>query len=523
MARQTSDSTAQSLLRHERLHHIREAIRRAGHVRVDELSERFGVSEYTIRRDLAELEAESVLRRTYGGAVAYEPILQEMRRWSRREEFRSRADLRLEYQERIDSGYLVDSIAERIKNPEGLTPEQVEALWAAIEELPMRADFPYTEPSTLSAIRAERPAGPRRLSVTMTAAELRDRIYAAWLGRCAGCLLGMPVEAIGRQREPLVSYLKMASAYPPDDYLSEVIPLPDGYELVAVEHGAVRERIDGMPHDDDIMYTLLALHILEEHGFGFEPHHVASEWLDHLPFHAVFTAERIAYRNLVLGLHAPETASFRNPYREFIGAQIRADQWGYVSVGAPEQAAELAFRDASLSHAKNGLYGAMFVAAMLAAAYTTDDVEAVVHIGLSEIPARSRLAEAVQQVVGWAGADDHWEQTIDRIWETYGRYDPTHTINNAAVVVASLLHGRDDFTRTIGVAVAGGFDTDCNGATVGSIFGLMHGVSALPEKWTAPLQDRIRFQMMGFSEMRISDLAYRSYLLARQSLEALKG
>ncbi|MCZ7546451.1 MAG: ADP-ribosylglycohydrolase family protein [Anaerolineae bacterium] len=424
MARQTPDATDQSLLRHERLHFIRETIRRAGHVRVDELSARLAVSAYTIRRDLAELEGEGVLRRTYGGAVAYEPIIQETLRWSRRDKYSSRADLRLEYQEQAESGYSVDNLAERMQKPEDLTPEQVEALWVAMAELPMRTDFLYREPSTLSEIRTERPAGPRRLPVTTTAAELRDRIYAAWLGRCAGCLLGKPVEAIGRQRERLVNYLKMAKAYPPEDYLSEVIPLPDGYELVDAEQGTVRERIDGMPHDDDTMYTLLALHILEEHSFGFETHHVSSKWLEHLPFHMVFTAERIAYRNLVLGLRAPETASFRNPYREFIGAQIRADLWGYVSVGAPEQAAELAFRDASLSHTKNGLYGAMLVAAMLAAAYTTDDVESMVNIGLSEIPARSRLAEAVQRVVGWARADDHWEKTIDRIWETYGHYNP---------------------------------------------------------------------------------------------------
>ncbi|MCZ7546452.1 MAG: ADP-ribosylglycohydrolase family protein [Anaerolineae bacterium] len=100
---------------------------------------------------------------------------------------------------------------------------------------------------------------------------------------------------------------------------------------------------------------------------------------------------------------------------------------------------------------------------------------------------------------------------------------PTHAINNAAVVVAALLHGRDDFTRTVGVAVAGGFDTDCNGATAGSIFGLMHGVDALPEKWIAPLRDRIRFRIMGLSEMHISDLAHRTYLLARHSLGALRG
>ena len=57
-----------------------------------------------------------------------------------------------------------------------------------------------------------------------------------------------------------------------------------------------------------------------------------------------------------------------NPYREWIGAQIRADICGYVP-RPPGAAAKLAFRDASLSHTANGIYGAMWSAALVAAAF----------------------------------------------------------------------------------------------------------------------------------------------------------
>lgn len=50
--------------------HVRQ--QESGVVTVAELSQMFGVSDMTIRRDLAYLENQSVLRRVHGGAVAYQ-------------------------------------------------------------------------------------------------------------------------------------------------------------------------------------------------------------------------------------------------------------------------------------------------------------------------------------------------------------------------------------------------------------------------------------------------------------------
>lgn len=48
---------------------ILQLLENEGNVKVDNLSERFEVSEVTIRKDLAELEEQGLLQRTYGGAV----------------------------------------------------------------------------------------------------------------------------------------------------------------------------------------------------------------------------------------------------------------------------------------------------------------------------------------------------------------------------------------------------------------------------------------------------------------------
>ena len=214
----------------------------------------------------------------------------------------------------------------------------------------------------------------------------------------------------------------------------------------------------------------------------------------------------------------PESATWRNPYREWIGAQIRVDIFGYVTPGWPEKAAELAYRDASISHVKNGIYGEMFVAAMLAASFVTGDVEEIIRIGLSEIPANCRLAEAVQDTLAWCRESSDWEEVWDRIHGKYGHYHGVHTINNAALVVMGLAFGAEDYEQGIVVTVRSGGDTDCNGATVGSILGAKFGVDGLPDKWVGVLSDRLMSCVRDCNDNRISELAERTHRVATQML-----
>ena len=111
-----------------------------------------------------------------------------------------------------------------------------------------------------------------------------------------------------------------------------------------------------MPEDDDLNYPLLGLLLLERHGHGFTTADVARLWLDELPAGRTFTAERVAYRNLLAGIEPPHTARYRNPFREWIGALIRADVYGWTHPGDPAAAAEQAWRDATLTHTANGVY-----------------------------------------------------------------------------------------------------------------------------------------------------------------------
>ena len=259
---------------------------------------------------------------------------------------------------------------------------------------------------------------------------------------------------------------------------------------------------------------MLGLHLIETFGPSITPAQIIGEWLVRLPYHLTYTAERAAMRNWICEVPHPRAAVYMNPYREWIGAQIRADGWAWCAAGRPEFAAELCWRDASITHVKNGIYGEMFFGALIAACFGADDLHEALERALAEIPEQCRLAAAVRECIGWCDKDSSWEQTWKRIMDKYGHYHPVHTINNALLCVMGLLHGGGDLRRSVAIAVMGGLDTDCNAATVGSVMGALLGAGGVPADLAAPLNDTLETALSGMSRMKISDLVERTVKVA---------
>ncbi|MFH8927932.1 ADP-ribosylglycohydrolase family protein [Streptomyces pristinaespiralis] len=376
-----------------------------------------------------------------------------------------------------------------------------------------RPSEPYeSSDSAGSAPRTTRAPGPADTPRPRPARELEDALHAAWLGRAAGCLLGKPVEKLPLQA---IRDLARATGNWPLTTWFTAKGLPP--ELAAAHPWnrrsaptSLAENIDGMPEDDDLNYPLLGLLLLQRHGRDFTTHDVARLWLDELPAGRTFTAERVAYRNLLCGIELPLTASHRNPFREWIGAAIRADVHGWTNPGEPAAAAAQAYRDAALTHTANGVYGAMFTAAAVAAAAAgTADVHAAIAAGLTVVPPRSRFAAAVRFGVRAAGEHADFTDAVDSVHAEYGAYHWVHVLPNAALLVAALTHADGDFTGSICRAVSGGLDTDSNGATAGSLAGLLAGrPDALPDRWTTPLKNRLATSVTGFDGVGFDTLAH---------------
>ncbi|NLU74634.1 ADP-ribosylglycohydrolase family protein [Streptomyces sp. HNM0575] len=403
-------------------------------------------------------------------------------------------------------------------------PTELEAVKAACPDWPEppqpQPPQPKPQPPAQPPAQPDRAGGPGRpdrLDRPERPDALRQRLEAAWLGRAAGCLLGKPVEKM-----PLDGIREIAREtgnWPLDGWFTQAgLPAATTRRLPWNRRRAatsLAENIDGMPEDDDLNYPLLGLLLLRRHGHAFTTADVAGLWLDELPAGRTFTAERIAYRNLLDGLEPPETGRRHNPFREWIGALIRADVFGWTCPGDPGTAAELAWRDATLSHTANGVYGEMFAAAVIAeaASRTTGDALGCLRTGLRVVPPRSRLARAVAFGIDTAldeptGGAAGFESVVDRLHEEYGRHHWVHVLPNAALLAAALTHARGDFTGSICRAVSGGWDTDSVGATAGSVAGLLAGSpGALPSRWTAPLRNRLATSVTGFDGTGFDTLA----------------
>lgn len=427
------------------------------------------------------------------------------------------SDLLMEYNQCIEEGLDIEKYKSLFESVATLDNGEIkdrlsDIIFDIIINADIKKDYKYDEPSELSEIKVLRK--PYEFRQSMPDKELLlKKIKGAWLGRAVGCLLGKPIEGI--RSDELIPFLKETDNYPMHRYILSTDVTEETHKKYKFwfKDKPFADTVDGMPVDDDTNYVVLAQKIIEEFGRDFESNDVATAWLKYQSVHSYFTAERIAYVNFINCLNPPASAVYKNVCREWIGAQIRGDYFGYINPGNPEAAAEMAYKDARISHVKNGIYGEMFVSAMIACAAVTDSIDDIILGGLAQIPATSRLYEAVMKIYNGYKKGVTVEECFNIIHSDYDEHTDhgwCHTISNAMIVTAALLYGDGDFGKSICCAVGMAFDTDCNGATVGSILGMRGTVDCIDEYWSKPINCKIHTSIFGVGTVDITKAAEKT-------------
>jgi ADP-ribosylglycohydrolase len=312
-----------------------------------------------------------------------------------------------------------------------------------------------------------------------------ERVYAGVLGKIIGVYLGRPFEGWS-------------------------------YERLTRELGEVHYYVHEHFHvplivtDDDISGTFTFLRALPDYGNrrDLTPAQIGQTWLNYLIERRTIlwwgglgnSTEHTAYLRLKHGIEAPASGSMAlngKVVAEQIGAQIFIDGWAMAAPGDPELAADLARRAASVSHDGEAIYGAQVLAAMEALAFVESDREKLLDTAVALIPNNSVIYRMIGEIRDWHAGESDWRRTRERIAMHYG-YDKyggnCHMVPNHALIVHALLHGEDDFQKSLMIVNTCGWDTDCNSGNLGCLMGIKNGLAGIDGSgpdWRGPVADRM--------------------------------
>lgn len=333
-----------------------------------------------------------------------------------------------------------------------------------------------------------------------------ERVYAGVLGKLIGVYLGRPFEGWTYQRI-------MDELGPIEYYVHDRLNQP----LVVT--------------DDDVAGTFTFIRALEDYDLSpdLRAEDIGKAWLNYMCEERSIlwwggngnSTEHTAWLNLKKGVPAPASGSIAvngKAVAEQIGAQIFIDGWAMVAPGKPQLAAKLAEQAGKVSHDGESVYAAMLWAAMEAEAFRTKDIDALIDVGLSVIPAHSLIAKLIADIRAWHSQHADWRECRQLIEDNYG-YDKypgnCHVVPNHALMIMSVLYAPDDFQKAQMIVNTSGWDTDCNAGNVGCLMGIMLGLEGIEDgpDWRGPIADRLLISSADGGNS-INDAVRTAYYLA---------
>jgi ADP-ribosylglycohydrolase len=294
---------------------------------------------------------------------------------------------------------------------------------------------------------------------TINDAEFRDRVYACWLGKNIGGTLGMPFEG-KREINNLTFYTKIKAGEP--------------------------------AANDDLDLQILWLKAMAENNCRVDAYTLGEYWLKYIPVN--WNEYGVGKVNMNLGIMPPLSGEYNNAkWKTSNGAWIRSEIWACLAPGNPLLAAQFAWSDACVDHGcTDGTFAEIFTATLESAAFIEKDRDKLIQFALSMIPGDCLVAIAVNTAVEAKKNGLTWQEAREAVINATKELGWFQAPRNVAFTMIGWLYGDDDFGKSICIAVNCGDDTDCTGATLGSILGIIHGTAFIPEKWRAPIGDGIK-------------------------------
>lgn len=384
-----------------------------------------------------------------------------------------------------------------------------------VQQAPYRDDWAYVEPDSIQEIMAE--CDPMRQvdsRLSLSRDSVRKKIRAGFLASVCACVLGKPLEeppygTLWDIREAAMA----VGEWPFSNYVSERFLEVWGRRnpsWIETTLGNIRH----VAPDDDITYTICGMLLLERKGVHFKHADIAQLWIENLPIYSCWGPERtMLLRAGMQSLNPAEPtdpqdwANFFNPGQEYCGALIRADAYGYACPGNPELAVKLAWRDASFTHRKTGVYAAMYVAAAIALSFEALRPLDAMASALMYVPQESRFYHQMTEALDIVSNATSFDSSYKQLQKAFHEYGACRIIQELGTIMNTLRFA-ENTESGIGLQVAQGNDTDSFGCTCGAILGVYFG-EELPDRWLSPFNDTIHTTMGDFHETSLHAVTNR--------------
>ncbi len=337
---------------------------------------------------------------------------------------------------------------------------------------------------------------------TLTLADYRDKMKAAWVGQMVGVAWGWTTEF--RFNDKII---------PADKVPAWASDMPKKWSY----------------NNDDLYVEMTFLRTLEQYGLDVSMRQAGIDFAN--SGYQLWCANKAGRDNLRKGIAPPDSSHPQfNKCPNDIDYQIEADYSGIIAPGCPQEVIRLGNLFGRLMNYGDGVWAGQFVGALYAEAFFTTDIDALLDAGLAAIPAASDYAGMVQSVRAWHKEfPDDWTKCWEKIRATYSR-DYNRKIGNkafalkdtnggidvrlnGACIILGLLYGNGDLDKSMEISMRGGWDSDCNPSSVGGILMTMRGFKALPKKYTEKLDDTIKFDHTTYDTTKLMEVCEK---LARQ-------
>lgn len=339
----------------------------------------------------------------------------------------------------------------------------------------------------------------------------QDKVYASWLGQCAGNMYGLAHE---------------------QKYFQE--PGPDKFPLGYSGWGAARmKELSGAFSDDDTDIEYMYLFAMEQYGIEPGYSQLAEFWRNHV-HREVWLANRAALAAMNYGLEPPWTGmKSHNPHWFQIDPQLVNEIWAVTAPGMVRYAVGKSCWAAKIMSDDWALQPTIFYAAMYAAAFFETDIGKLIETGKGALPPGARFARTIEDMKAlYLKYPGDWKAARQEAVRECYLEEPASTRTatnaniNAAFAVLALLYGQGDFQRTLDLACALGFDADNQAATLCGLLGILHGTAGIPYDllfpypelgWKEPFNDRYKnVTRDGLPDASLKDIARRLSLQGEQ-------